>query len=181
MRRIIYWLMGTATVLVLLFSYHTSLQSVAPKQQTVAIGPLTAGNVSSGSSATPSASADASAPASTSAAPSASSSSSAATSTPSTTGTSGTSGTFTGTSVDTRFGPVQVQITVSGGKITASNAVVYPTESGRDRQINAYAVPALNKETLAAQSSSIDMVSGATYTSQGYLSSLQSALDQAHL
>ena len=92
-----------------------------------------------------------------------------------------TSSTFTGDTVDTRWGPVQVRITVAGGRIVASDAVVYPDSNGRDQQINAYAVPALNQSTIAAQSDQIDTVSGATYTSEGYKRSLQSALDAAHL
>jgi uncharacterized protein with FMN-binding domain len=87
--------------------------------------------------------------------------------------------TVTGNSVDTRWGPVQVQITVGNGRITAAQAVVYPQSNGRDQEINSYAVPKLNAEAVSASSANIDMVSGATYTSQGYLSSLQSALDKA--
>jgi uncharacterized protein with FMN-binding domain len=89
--------------------------------------------------------------------------------------------TYTGDAVDTRFGPVQVAITVQNGRITAVNATEYPQNNPRDEQINAYAIPQLNQEAMSAKSASIDMVSGATYTSQGYLSSLQSALDQAGL
>lgn len=89
--------------------------------------------------------------------------------------------TVTGDSVDTRWGPVQVQITVTNGKVTKANAVVYPTENPRDQQINAYAIPALNKEAVSAGSAQIDMISGATVTSTGYLGSLQSALDKAGL
>ena len=58
-------------------------------------------------------------------------------------------------------------------------AVEYPENTPRDEQINAYAIPTLNREVLAADSAHIDMVSGATYTSQGYVGSLQSALDKA--
>jgi uncharacterized protein with FMN-binding domain len=76
---------------------------------------------------------------------------------------------------------VQVQITVANGKVTASTAVQYPQNNSRDRQLNAYAVPTLNKEAVTAQSADIDTVSGATVTSDGYLQSLQSALDQAHV
>jgi uncharacterized protein with FMN-binding domain len=90
------------------------------------------------------------------------------------------SGTFTGGAADTRYGPVQVQITVSGGKITDAQAVEYPQESGRDVRINSAAVPELNQEALQAQSAQIDTVSGATYTSEGYQQSLQSAIDAAH-
>lgn len=89
--------------------------------------------------------------------------------------------TYTGAAVDTQYGPVQVQITVQAGKLVKVAAIEYPTHDPRDQQINSYAVPALNQEALAAGSAHIDMVSGATYTSQGYLSSLQSALDQAGL
>ena len=89
--------------------------------------------------------------------------------------------TFRGDSVQTRWGPVQVAIKVAGGKITAVDAIVYPQDNPRDVEINSYAVPTLNQEALAAQSATIDMVSGATVTSRGYLTSLQSALDAAHL
>lgn len=89
-------------------------------------------------------------------------------------------GTFTGDAADTRFGPVQVQITIAGGRITGAQAVQYPQESGRDVRINSEAVPELNQEALQAQSAQIDTVSGATYTSEGYQQSLQSAIDAAH-
>ena len=95
--------------------------------------------------------------------------------------TSGSSGTYTGDAVMTRWGVVQVEITVENGKITKSEAVQYPTENHRDQEINAYAVPALNDEAVQAQSADIDAVSGATVTSDGYVQSLQSAIDQAHL
>ena len=86
-----------------------------------------------------------------------------------------------GTVADTRYGPVQVQIRVISGKVKAAKAIVYPRSSGTDRQINSYAIPALQAETLQAQSAHIDTVSGATYTSDGYQRSLQAALDAAHL
>ena len=79
------------------------------------------------------------------------------------------------------MGPVQVQLTVAAGKITDVSVVQYPNGNGRDQEINAYALPILVQETLDAQSAQIDMVSGATVTSDGYLQSLQSALDQAGL
>jgi uncharacterized protein with FMN-binding domain len=74
---------------------------------------------------------------------------------------------------------VQVRITVSDGRITAADAVDYPMNNGRDQEINRFAIPQLQNETLQAQSAQIDMVSGATYTSEGYTTSLQSAIDQA--
>jgi uncharacterized protein with FMN-binding domain len=91
----------------------------------------------------------------------------------------GRNGTFTGNAVNTRFGPVQVQITVSDGKITSAQAVQVPHETSRDVRINSAAVPVLIQETLQAQSAQIDTVSGATYTSDGYAQSLQSAIDAA--
>ncbi|KRD12170.1 MULTISPECIES: FMN-binding protein [unclassified Streptomyces] len=88
--------------------------------------------------------------------------------------------TLTGDSVQTRWGPVQVRITLKDGKLTDVTAVSYPQENPRDRQINSYAVPQLTREALTAQSADIDTVSGATYTSEGYRQSLQSALDSAN-
>jgi uncharacterized protein with FMN-binding domain len=76
---------------------------------------------------------------------------------------------------------VQVQITVKNGKITSADAIQYPNENRRDQQINAYAIPLLNAEAVDAQSANIDTISGATVTSDGYLQSLQSAIDNAHL
>jgi len=76
---------------------------------------------------------------------------------------------------------VQVQITVKSGKITASAVLQVPWNDHRDQEINSYAVPILNSETVDAQSANIDMVSGATYTSNGYIGSLQSAIDRANL
>jgi uncharacterized protein with FMN-binding domain len=99
---------------------------------------------------------------------------------PSTTATTGTQ-TVTGTAGQTRYGPVQVQITVTNGQLSAVNAIEYPTGSGRDAQINSYAIPQLNQEAVAAKSAKIDMISGATYTSTGYINSLQSALTKAGL
>ncbi|WP_416976536.1 FMN-binding protein [Streptomyces sp. T028] len=89
--------------------------------------------------------------------------------------------TVTGDSVQTRWGPVQVRITVQDGKITDVTAVTYPQNNPRDQQINSYAIPQLRSEALEAQSADIDTVSGATYTSDGYRQSLQSALDSAGL
>jgi uncharacterized protein with FMN-binding domain len=88
--------------------------------------------------------------------------------------------TINGAPADTRYGPVQVQIKMSGTRIVSSNAIVYPTDTRRDQEINSQAIPQLNNETVQAQSANIDTVSGATYTSDGYRSSLQSALDAAH-
>ncbi len=154
MRRIAIAIMGTISGLVLLFSYHTSRNEGSVAVATSA--PAAAG--SSGSSGSAGA-----APA-----PQAAQGATAA-------------GTYTGDSVMTRWGAVQVEITVADGKITAVQAVEYPQNNARDRQINAYALPVLAQEATQAQSAQIDVVSGATVTSDGYIQSLQSALDQAHL
>jgi uncharacterized protein with FMN-binding domain len=88
---------------------------------------------------------------------------------------------YTGDAVRTRWGVVQVRITVLDGRITAARAVRYPNDNGHDQEVNSYALPILDREVLAAQSASVDAVSGATVTSDGYTESLQSALDAAHL
>jgi uncharacterized protein with FMN-binding domain len=157
-RRIVLWFLTTVVVLVLLFGYHTSLSSRRDAGSAVA-API------GGAAAAPSSSAPSS-------------------SGPSSSGTgagSSAARTVTGDSADTRWGPVQVQITVQDRRITAVKVVDYPENNGRDREINADALPVLVKETLSAQSADIDMVSGATVTSDGYIRSLQSALDGAGL
>jgi uncharacterized protein with FMN-binding domain len=116
---------------------------------------------------------------STSSSSSASSSGSTTTSTPA--AKAGVSGTFTGDLGNTVYGPVQVQITVVNNKITNATALTYPTGSFRDQQINQQAIPYLIQETLAAQSANIQGVGGASYTSQGWVVSLQSALSKAGL
>ena len=89
--------------------------------------------------------------------------------------------TVAGAVTQTIYGPIQVTITVKHGKITGASVPVYPDGSPHDQQVNSYALPTLIQETIAADSASISAVSGATYTSQGYISSLQSAIDKAGL
>ena len=179
MRRITIWAMSTISTLVLLFSYHTSTDSgsgtavVAASTDTGATTDPTA-TAGASSTPTPSASSGSGEATTQAAAPS-------ATPTPTQEAQSGADGTYTGSAIQTRYGPVQVQITVSGGQVTESVVTQVPWNDRKDQEINARAVPILNSEAVAAQSSSIDMVSGATYTSQAYIQSLQSALDQAHL
>ncbi|MDQ1633043.1 MAG: hypothetical protein QOG60_1691 [Frankiaceae bacterium] len=158
MRRAILTLLSTVAGLVLLLNFKTSA--------TTAVAPAV------GASGTSSASA---APSSSSSTSSSGSSSSASGSSGSGSGTK----TLTGSSVDTRWGPVQVRITVTNGKITAANAIDYPNSNGHDQEINSTAIPTLNSEAVSAGNAQIDQVSGATYTSEGYIASLQSALDQA--
>jgi uncharacterized protein with FMN-binding domain len=88
--------------------------------------------------------------------------------------------TVNGAVIDTMYGPVQVQVSVRGSRIVSANAINYPQGGGRDQEINSQAIPQLDQEAMQAQSARIDTVSGATYTSDGYRRSLQSALDAAH-
>ena len=97
--------------------------------------------------------------------------------------TTGAKGTFTGqktgTAVQIPFGTVQVQVTFQNGKITDVQAVQMPSDQRHSAEISSAVAPMLHDEVLQAQSAQVNTISGATYTSQGYLQSLQSALDQA--
>lgn len=88
-------------------------------------------------------------------------------------------GTYAGATVSTRFGDVQVQVTISGGAITDVTPLHLTDADGRSVSISNRAAPMLRDEVLQAQSASVSMIGGATYTSMGYLRSLQAALDQA--
>jgi uncharacterized protein with FMN-binding domain len=98
---------------------------------------------------------------------------------PTTSGSGLKDGTYTGTSEQTRFGNVQVQLTISGGKITDVKALQLTDREQRSVQISNYAAPILRREVLASQSANVSNVNGATYTADGYLQSVQAALDQA--
>ncbi len=91
------------------------------------------------------------------------------------------SGTFLGSAYMTRYGAVQVSVTVKSGKITKVTVPVYPTQSFRDQQINSQAIPMLEQEVIVAQSSNINNISGASFTAQGFYISLVSALGKAGL
>jgi uncharacterized protein with FMN-binding domain len=163
MKRIVTWFLSTLSVVVLLFGYHTSTSgSLAATQQTMTVAggkatTTTSGGSGSGNGTSGSGSGGSNMPAQQAA----------------------QTRTVTGSAIQTRWGPVQVQLTVSGGKITDVAMLQYPNANGTDQQISSYALPILMQDTVDAQSANIDMVSGATYTSTGYLQSLQSALDQA--
>lgn len=155
MKRITFWLLSTLSVVVLLFGYDAS------NATTTAGAPTSIVSGSTGTSGTSSGS-------------SSSSSSGSA-------GTSSSTKTVTGSVASTQWGPVQVELTVSGGKITKVSVLQYPSGNPKDEEINDYALPILVQETTDQQSAGIDMVSGATVTSTGYIQSLQSAIDQAGL
>jgi len=105
-----------------------------------------------------------------------------ATATPAATATpqasSGASGSATGDVVGTQYGNAQVKVTVKDGRITAIQALQLQGNDPRSVMISSSAEPILQQEALAAQSAQIDAVSGATYTSESYKQSLQSALDK---
>ncbi len=91
-----------------------------------------------------------------------------------------TSGTqqISGDAASTIYGPVQVQVTVTSRRIVRVTILQQPAGTAHDLQIGQFAFPRLEAETLSAQSAKIDAVSGATYTSSGYIQSLQSAIDR---
>jgi uncharacterized protein with FMN-binding domain len=206
MRRIALIIVSTVAIIVLLFSYKTSrpassTQAPAPRTGAhivsgpavvsskrvassarppdVTIGQLSAATTSA--SATPSSKPDRS--------PTRSSGTPQPSAAPKTSAASDTAPASTpitapivvdGSTVDTYYGPVQVEVTISNNEITRVTVPQYPSGTGRDVEINSYAIPQLVAEVLSAQSATIDAVSGATYTSQGFQTSLQSALDAAN-
>jgi uncharacterized protein with FMN-binding domain len=106
--------------------------------------------------------------------------SSARTASPSTTVAAATAvAAFDGDTIQTRYGPVQVQAQVQNGSLVAVAVVQYPDGDGKSVRINQRALPQLQSEALTAQSAQVDTVSGATYTSDAYVTSLQSAIDEA--
>jgi uncharacterized protein with FMN-binding domain len=163
MRRITTWLLSTISALVLLFSYHTSTNTSASPS---VVAESDTASESSGTGTTDSGSTD--------------SGTTDSGTTDSGASAAGGSGTYTGDAITTRFGPVQVEITVVDGRITASEVTQVPWNDRKDQEINGRAVPVLNAAAVDAQSADIDMVSGATYTSAAYIESLQSAIDQAN-
>jgi uncharacterized protein with FMN-binding domain len=94
---------------------------------------------------------------------------------------SGASGTYTGQAADAFYGLVQVRVTVSNGKISDVQPLQLPSDRARSAYISQVAGPMLRTEALQAQSAKIDVISGATYTSDAYAQSLESALQQANL
>jgi uncharacterized protein with FMN-binding domain len=175
MRRIVLWLAGTVSALVLLLGYHTSLSS-SMATATTGQTPYTSasGSTSSGSGSQAGAAAGSGGNGGGTGGGGGSSNANGGGST-----TKTATRTVTGQVVQTQWGPVQVQLTLKGSTITAVSVLQYPSGNPQDTQINSYALPILIKETTDKQSAQIDMVSGATYTSTGYIQSLQSALDQA--
>jgi uncharacterized protein with FMN-binding domain len=148
LRRAAFSLVATVAGLVLLLTYKS--HSATPLLRPAALAPTTPGATST--------------PGSTPSSPPSSSSSAKRT--------------VYGQPVNTQYGTVQIALVVRGRQIVSVRPLQLPQQSGRDIEIDNIAVPQLIQETLTAQSARIDMVSGATYTSAGYIQSLQSALDK---
>jgi uncharacterized protein with FMN-binding domain len=163
MRRVILAIVCTAVGLALLLSFKTRGTTGLASSTTIPHDQNGASSSSAGS-------------------PSASSGSAGTTGGKSTSSSGGTaSKTVAGDVTPTIYGPIQVTITVKDDKISSVSVPEYPEGTVLDRQINSFALPELIQETVAADSAHIDSVSGATYTSQGYVNSLQSAIDKAGL
>jgi uncharacterized protein with FMN-binding domain len=110
-------------------------------------------------------------------------SSTSSTPSPGATATSGTGykdGSYTGSVADAQWGVVQVQVVISHGKITNVQFLQYPNDRNRSVYINSIADPQLTSEAIQAQSANVDIVTGATDSSQAFIQSLSDALSQAH-
>jgi uncharacterized protein with FMN-binding domain len=182
----------TTLALILLFSFKTPDTGTLSVGRNVAlVAPVVTSAPASAGAAT--AAGGAASPPTSDASPAASPASQAAGSAPTATaapaaspapaaGSGGTplaNGTVTGPVVQTQFGPVQVQVTIANGKITDVTALQLPSDRQRSAYISGIVGPMLQGEALTAQSAQIDLISGATYTSDAYAQSLQAALDQA--
>jgi uncharacterized protein with FMN-binding domain len=164
MRRAVIVLGSTAAGLAALLSFKThsvaaadpAPSAPAPSATTPQAAPSSTGSAAAGASGTPKAG-----------------------TTQASTATQAATRTVTGTVASTQYGPMQVQVTLAGTKITKVTVLQRTDDGSESDQIDATAIPTLTSETLAAQSAHIDAVSGASYTSSGYIQSLQSALDKA--
>jgi uncharacterized protein with FMN-binding domain len=155
-RRLVLLVAGTATGLVLILGYRTPASTVTSFGSASQSGGITHSSSGSGNG---------------NGSGSGGSGSNASSAAPSTQ-------TVTGAMVNTQFGPVQVSVTTRGNTITDVQALALPSGDSHSAQISQYAGPRLRQQALAVQSAGIDGVAGASYTSQGYRQSLQSALSQ---
>ena len=186
MKRNVLWLLSTITVVVLLFGYHTSTSgALSAGSGTAVSSPTQPGRASAASGQGGSGSGGSGGGGGGNQASGTGNGSGTGSGSGSGGGNGGTTATtpttVTGGIAQTQWGPVQVQLTLKGSTITDVTMLQYPSGNPQDDQINSYALPILIQDTLNAQSAQIDMVSGATVTSVGYVQSLQSALDQAGL
>jgi uncharacterized protein with FMN-binding domain len=170
MKRISYGALSTLSALVLLFAFDASQRGATGGATTATISGDSSGTTSGGRSDGANSSGSGGSPGNNSGNNGSSPGS-----------TSSSTKTVTGSVSQTQWGPVQVQLTIRDGSITKVTVLQYPNGNSRDVEIADYSLPILIRETLQSQDANIDMVSGATYTSDGYIRSLQSALDQANL
>jgi len=168
MRRVVLALGGTIAGLVMLLSFRSHMGSAAVAGVPGSGGQAASGGASSSGSGSTSGSGGAAGSAGGAAAASA----------PVSAG-SGTGTAVTGDVIMTGYGPTQVQVTLSAGKIVKVTVLQHTDDGVNSQMIDGRALPVLNNETLTAQSAKINAVSGASYTSAGYIKSLQSALDKA--
>ena len=140
-KRIVLWVLSTLSTVVVLFGYHTSTSSVMATSTGRTFSGSQQGQSTSGTTS--------------------------GTTAGTTSGSPSTS--VTGQTAHTQWGPVQVQLEVSKSTITHVTILQYPNGNGTDVQIANYALPQLIQDTLDSQGHDVSMVSGATYTSQGYL------------
>jgi uncharacterized protein with FMN-binding domain len=183
MRRAIPVVIATVGSLVLVANFHTApggvnLATAPLSEQTTSAAPGTSNR--STSPPTPG-----SAPPSTRASSFSTSSTTARSATVPTAASSTTAPLVTRRTIDgpvisTRYGDVQVGVSLTGKQIVDVRAIKLPYDRPRSQRISESAAPILRNEALQAQSANIDTVSGASYTSQGYIASLQGALDQAN-
>ncbi len=173
MRRVVLALGGTVAGLVMLLSFRSHMASTASAGVTAGSGG-TGTSPGSGSAAGSGSAGSGSAAGSGSSAPVGAAAASAPVSAGSGTGTA-----VTGDAIATPYGPTQVQVMLSAGKIVKVTVLQHTDDGINSQMIDGHALPLLNREALTAQSAKIDTVSGASYTSAGYIKSLQSALDKA--
>jgi uncharacterized protein with FMN-binding domain len=162
MRRVVLALGGTIAGLVMLLSFRTHMGSTAVAGVTGSGGTATSGGTSAGTGS-----------------PAGSAAGAAAAAAAPVSAGSGTGTAVTGSVINTPYGPTQVQVTLSAAKIVKVTVLQHTNDGVNSQMIDGRALPLLNNETLTAQSAKINAVSGASYTSAGYIKSLQSALDRA--
>lgn len=161
------WLLATVVALVLLFSYRTSTSSrMVLDGGTVVAAPRTTAPTTADRIGVPGA-------------PTGTGSSAEVFEAGAAPVTGDGTTTATGPVADTDWGPVQVEVTLAGTTISHVIVVQYPHDNQRDLFINGTALPILLQQTLDRQTAAVDMVGGATVTSEGYRQSLQAALDEA--
>ncbi|HEV2639134.1 MAG TPA: FMN-binding protein [Actinocrinis sp.] len=176
MRRVILALLATTVGLVLLLSYKAHTQSPV-------VSALSAPDPGPSATTDPTSGAANGAILGPAASPTAASTptSGSGSGTNTSTNTSAKSGTFVGAPVSSQFSTIQVEVVLADGRISDIKLLEDTDDEQRSAMIDGYATPILRSEALSAQSANIDVVSGATYTSQSYSQSLQSALDKAGL